>query len=102
MYPSTELTALAARKAALRGRIAASRFRALAHGAAVARPLARIDAVVRRWQRIPPAAKVAAIPLLLALGRRIFPRHTRALRRTLRWLPVMTDLARTLAVTRFP
>ena len=70
MYPSGELSSLAARKALLRVRIAERRWQCIEHGARLARPLAFVDRGLAAWRNVPPVAKAVGIPLIAYLGRR--------------------------------
>jgi hypothetical protein len=72
MYPGGELTQLAARKVSLRARIAQRRWECVQASAALARPLGWLDRVIDTWRRISPVAKIAGIPLGLALARKVF------------------------------
>jgi len=76
MYPQRELTLLAARKAVLRQSIALSRVQCVADANRVAQPLAWLDRALAWWRRIPPLAKLVAVPLgLLAIQRVVFRRR---------------------------
>lgn len=84
MYPREELRELARRKAQLQQRIAARREQCAAAAICVTRPLVWLDQALEMWRRIPPFARLAALPL----GRfllRSFPRRPDRLRRLLRW-----------------
>jgi len=84
MYPAGELSAIAFRKAALRGFIAAERRQCAAAAERVMRPLARIDNLRTRWQGVPPVVKLALVPLGAWSLRRLFPR-VRVLALLMRW-----------------
>jgi hypothetical protein len=62
MYPSGELTELAARKSILQARIAVRRWECAAAATELARPLAIVDRAVNAWHRIAPFLKLLAIP----------------------------------------
>src|SRR5579862_416713 len=93
MFPSQELTALARHKKALRARIAGERAdcRALVENAA--RPWRRLDQLHARWRTIPVAFKLAALPVLFFLKRKIFPRKVRV-RSVARWAPLVWRIVR--------
>ena len=77
MYPSGELSLLAARKAVVRRRIAQRRWQCVQDAAALARPLGWISRVVEVWQRISPLVKIAGVPVILTLTRKFFGRAGR-------------------------
>jgi hypothetical protein len=90
MYPSAELTELGQRKSALRARIAGSRLACSALAGEVARPLNWIDRGIEQWRRIPPMAKIAALPLGLLLRRAVFPaKKTHLAGKAVRLLPLV-------------
>ncbi|HET7537857.1 MAG TPA: hypothetical protein VFJ90_15465 [Candidatus Didemnitutus sp.] len=96
MYPTRELTRLAARKALLRQDIAHGRIRCAQAMARVTRPLAWLDRAVAFWRRLPPITRFAALPLGLLLQRQI-ARRLRGLGTMLRWAPLALATVRGLA-----
>jgi hypothetical protein len=95
VYPQKELTLLAAHQAALRRRIAARRAQVAIDFGRVAQPLEWLDRMLALWRRVPPIAKIAAVPLGLFVQRTIFPRR-KTLSSLLRWGPVVFGLMRGL------
>jgi hypothetical protein len=67
MYPSRQLTELAARKTLLRARIAVRRWECAAAATQIARPIALLDRGVALWHRISPVIKMLGIPAGLFL-----------------------------------
>lgn len=100
MYPTAELSELAVRKAALRQRIAASRWKCAALAERVARPIALLDRVVAQWRKISPLAKFAALPLGLLLRRKLVPRKIGIFRTALRWAPAILQAVRMAQTSR--
>ena len=79
MYPSGELNRLALRKALLRVRIAERRWECRQNGSELMRPVELADRGLAYWRALSPLVKVAGVPLLLMLTRRLFvPRETSA------------------------
>jgi hypothetical protein len=99
MYPTEELSLLAARKAALRERISIRRDQCAGAAARVARPLEWIEGALARWRRLSPLVKIAAIPLGILLKRRLAPRK-RVFGAILRWGPAVFGAVRSLAGER--
>jgi hypothetical protein len=62
MYPSRQLTELAARKTLLQARIAVRRWECASAAAQIARPIALIDRGIALWRRISPVIKILGIP----------------------------------------
>lgn len=101
MYPSRELTALAARKLAVRQRIAVARLECASLAAEAARPIALADRVIVQWRRLSPFVKFAALPLGLLFRRRLVPRSKGGLiRQALRWVPAVLSAVRILQARR--
>jgi hypothetical protein len=88
MYPTKELTLLAAQKIALQRRIAVRRVLVAADFHRATQPVAWMDRMVAFWHRVPPLAKIAAVPLGLFVQRALFPRRN-LLGFLLRWSPVI-------------
>lgn len=99
MYPTEELSLLAARKAALRERISICRDRCTAAAERVTRPLEWIDRALSRWRQLSPLVKIAAIPLGILVKRKLAPR-ARVFGAILRWGPVVFGAVRDLAAER--
>jgi hypothetical protein len=95
MYPDRELRRLAAHKASLQLDIAVRRTQCVEAAACVARPLEWLDRAVAFWGRFSPLAKLAAVPLGILVGRRVFPRH-RLLGSIMRWGPLAASVVRGL------
>ena len=101
MYPTAELTELARRKAMLHARISGDRLRCVALADEVARPLDWLDRVIAQWCRIPPMAKVAALPLGLLLRRVVFPRKKLHLfGRVMRLVPMVMSAVKIMKAQR--
>jgi hypothetical protein len=94
MYPTRELKRLARRKLTISGRIAVHREECAGHLAGVVRPLVWLDRARFRWQKVPPLAKLAAIPLFLLVKRALFPK-TGVFRSLLSWTPFILSRLRT-------
>jgi hypothetical protein len=99
MYPTKELSVLAARKAALRERITIRRDQCAGAAARVARPLEWMERALARWRRLSPLVKIAAIPLGILLKRKLAPR-TRVFGTILRWGPAVLGAVRGLSAER--
>jgi hypothetical protein len=93
MYPEKELTLLAAEKIALQRRIAVRRVLVAADFHRAAQPVAWVDRMLALWRRVPPLAKIAAVPLGLFVQRALFPRRN-LLGFLLRWSPVVLRWSR--------
>jgi hypothetical protein len=93
MYPQGELTALAARKAALHRRIAYHRAQCQLASAGLAQPLQWADRGLALWRRLSPYFKVAAVPLALLVKKKLFPR-TALLSSLLRFAPAAFSMFR--------
>ena len=78
MFGSAQLTALAARKAFLRERLALRRARAVIEARRVARPLHVADALWQRWRQLSPLVKALGLPWALWTGRRLVRRRRTA------------------------
>lgn len=101
MYPSSELTELAGRKAVLRARISLDRLRCATMAAEAARPLHWIDRVILQWRRIPPMAKMAVLPLGLLLRRsNSSGRKTNFVGRVMRFVPMAISAIKLLNAQR--
>jgi len=100
MYPQRELALLTARKEVLRKNIALRRTQCAQNAARVAKPLAWLDRLVDLWRRIPPLAKIAALPLGLLVVKRTFFRRQKTLGPLLRWGPLVLNTLRSLSVPR--
>lgn len=92
MYPTRELTELAARKRLLQARIGLGRLQSMATANELARPIAVIDRGVDFFRRIAPFAKLLAVPAGLLLGR-TFTRRSPLSRGPLRGGKIGTVLA---------
>ncbi len=93
MYPQSELTRLAERKAILRRRIGLGRAECAAAAAGATRPLAWLDRALALWRKVTPFTKIAAIPLTLIFKRTLFPK-VRLLATLLRWAPALIGAMR--------
>lgn len=93
MYPSGELALFALQKKILRDRIAAERAECAAIAERITRPLARIDRVRDRWQRVSPLLKAALVPLVFTLQRQLF-RRVGGLLALRSWIPLVTAIFR--------
>lgn len=101
MYPTAELTELARRKAVLHARISANRSRCATLADEVARPLDWLDRVIAQWRRIPPMAKVAALPLGLLLRRVVFPqKKLHVFGRVMRLVPMVMSAVKIMQARR--
>ena len=101
MYPSTELSDLAARKAVIRARVSVGRLRCAAYAAEAARPLHLLDRVITQWRRIPPIAKIAVLPLGLLVRRAVLPRKkVHLVGRAIRLLPIVMSALKILNARR--
>jgi hypothetical protein len=89
MDPQRELALVAARKRALRERIAHRRRLVAKEFIRVEKPLAWLDRAVALWREIPTVAKLAVVPLGLVLIKKIFFRHKKMLAPLLRWAPTI-------------
>ena len=99
MYPDGDLNQLALRKIALRQRILLRRRECVARAERIAQPLEKIDDLVKRWRRISPLTKLAAVPVAMLFKRLIFPR-TKILGSLFRWGPIAFKILRGLRATR--
>jgi hypothetical protein len=88
MYPQRELAGLAARKAELRKNIALRRIQCAVDLTQVAKPLEWLDRAVALWRRIPPLAKLAALPVGLYVIKHMESPRTKLLASLLRWGPL--------------
>jgi len=93
MYPAEELKHLARRKLTISGRIGVHREECAGHLARLVRPLAWLDRARFRWHRVPPLAKVVAVPLFLLVKRALFPK-ARLFRPLLHWTPFILSQLR--------
>jgi hypothetical protein len=101
MYPTEELEELALRKTVLRARISADRLRCATFASEAARPIHLIDRVITQWKRIPPIAKIAAVPLGLLLRRAVSPRTKGNLvGRVMRFAPLVVNALKILKANR--
>jgi hypothetical protein len=98
MYPNRELTALAARKVALRQAIALRRDQCAAAAARATRPLEWMDRVLILWRQLPAAGRYAAIPLGWVVLRGIL-RRLKYVRSFVRWSPLLFAAVRVLRAT---
>lgn len=94
MYPAGELRILAARKVALRTRIATERAQCVVAIARLVQPLAWIDRLWATWQRVAPFVTFGLMPLLAILGRRRLARRLGVVASLLRWWPIVTAAVR--------
>lgn len=99
MYPTGELTKLAARKDLLRRRIALRRVVTIVVARRIARPLHLLDRIVGEWRRLSPLVKLAGVPLGALLGRRLH-RKRRVIGQLIRWGPVLASVWRGFAAAR--
>jgi hypothetical protein len=97
MYPSRELSRLAAHKQLRRGRICAHRVACVRDVARLARPWLWLDRALIMWRQLSPWLKIAAVPLGLLAKRSSV---TRPLGPWLRWLPIVSTVARALLSRR--
>ena len=93
MFPHGELTAVLARKAGLRRRIARSRLECLVNAAEVTRPIAWLDHAIETWRQMQPLLRLAVVPLGFCLMRLFGPR-VRVLPQLLRWGPLVRSAFR--------
>jgi hypothetical protein len=101
MYPAGELTDIARRKAVLCARISVGRSRCATFAGDVVRPLNWLDRAIAQWRKIPPVAKIAAVPLGLLFRRAVFPRKKMHLfGRVARFLPVVMRAIKVLNAQR--
>jgi hypothetical protein len=101
MYPTAELTDLAARKAVLRAKILVDRQRCCVQATEAARPLHLIDRVVTQWRKIPPIAKIAVLPLGLLLRRAVAARgKEKIMGRAMRFVPMVMNALKILKTAR--
>ena len=91
MYPERELSILAARKVALRGKIALRRVQTGTDLVQVTKPLGLLDQAVTLWRKIPALAKVAAVPVALVVMKKTFFRKKKLFSSLLRWGPMCYD-----------
>lgn len=77
MYPSGELNRLAARKALVRLRIDGNRWQCAETGAQLMRPVELLDRGLGYWRALSPLVKIAGVPLMLMLTRRLVGRAGR-------------------------
>lgn len=101
MYPERELTLLAARKRAVRQRIAVRRAACVQAAARLARPLAWLDRVRTFWHRLSPLARIVSAPLGLLASRAVLPRGG-ILGALARWAPLAFGVGRAAAFIRRP
>jgi hypothetical protein len=101
MYPQAELRVLAARKAALRHRIHEGRVECAEAIVTLARPIEWLDRALAQWKKLSPVLKLAAVPLVLLLKRKMAPR-TRILGTILRWGPLAYGAFRGLTAAQKP
>lgn len=95
MYPGGELTELAERKTIVRARIAQRRWECVQASAVLVRPLGWLDRVLDTWRRISPVAKIAGVPLGLALARKLLGGGRLA--SFARFMPLVFQTARAVA-----
>ncbi|HTJ78908.1 MAG TPA: hypothetical protein VL357_07910 [Rariglobus sp.] len=95
MHAQHELNHLALRKRILRRRITVRREECAAQIAVVVRPLGWLDEARAKWNRVSPAAKIAALPLGFLLRQAFFPK-ARLLGSLLRWAPVAMTFFRSV------
>ena len=93
MYPHGELAHLAARKAALRRRIARTRQQCVSHAAGVARPLRWLDQAIAIWRQVQPVMGLAVVPIGFWVMRAFSRRH-RVMGSLLRWGPLLLNVVR--------
>ena len=74
MYPAGELKRLELRKALLQLRIAERRLQCAIAAREEAQPLRTVDRALDLWRRVPPVAKLVAIPVVLMLARKLAKR----------------------------
>jgi hypothetical protein len=96
MYPHRELIDLAARKAALRIKIADLRLQCAQAAVRATRPLVWFDQLVAFGRRLSPFAWMAAVPLGLVVGRVPFP-GGKWFGPLLRWTPLVFAAVRSLS-----
>ena len=99
MYPASELTALAAHKAAHRRDIVRHRGACVTAAGRAAQPLAWVDRMVGHWRRLSPPLRLAAVPLAGLLVHRIPPRAS-LLGNLIHWAPLAWNLTRGPRVKR--
>jgi hypothetical protein len=95
MYPTRELTRLAADKAALRRAIALQRARCTEAAVRVAQPFELLDRMLLLWRRLSPLALCVG-PLGGLVARSVFPRR-KILGSLLRWGPLVFSVVRGLS-----
>lgn len=93
MYPTRELSRLAAHKAALQRQSAAHRVRIVAAASRLSQPLAWLDRAWHVWRRLAPYAVVGGLAARLISGR-AKTRRRRVLPWLLRWGPMIAGLFR--------
>lgn len=93
MYPRRELNRLAVYKVWLRRGIALRRSECTVAATRVAQPFATLDRMLALWRRIPPLAKVAAVPLAVLAARVVLPR-LKILGSLLHWGPIFYGVVR--------
>ena len=93
MYPESELTALARRKAVMRRRIARHRGELAEAAGRVAKPLAWLDRAVAICRRISPLALLAALPLGFIVKRTVSPR-LKIVGSLVKWAPIVFSAVR--------
>lgn len=103
MYPTQELTALAARKAGIRASIARHRAACVTAATRAAQPLARLDQLVA-WARrilplVPLLAPLLALPASLFAARAVKSRSG-WLRKFFRWSPLIFGAFRAVRTLR--
>ncbi len=69
MYPSGQLSELAARKTILQARIAVRRWECAVAAVELARPIAAVDRGVAAWHQLLPIVKLLAVPVGVWLAR---------------------------------
>lgn len=93
MYPQRDLTRLAARKTAVRGRIAEQRAAVADTAGRLIRPLVQLERLLSAAGRF---LRGAAVPLGLLAGHTVL-RRSRPLSLLLRWSPLLLAAVRALA-----
>jgi hypothetical protein len=88
MYPSQELSWLAAEKTALQRTIAVRRIQCVEAAKQVGRPLDWLDRIVAFGRKVSPVASLTTMPLTLLVLRAVFPQR-KILRTLLSWAPLM-------------
>lgn len=98
MYPQSELTGLAARKARLRHSIHRRRGECVRAASRVAQPLAWLDRVRGFCRRYAALAPLVAVPIGLLARRTVWPRLKFA-GALIKWAPLLIDAVRRIGAS---